>query len=178
MVWYTTLLHEDWNIIVPRDLWGPTDALSVLGSRRGSQGLLLALCDFPSREGVSTGSGEGSKLEGRPGTPLQVYLGSSQSEGSNCRPLSRCWGLSPQSAAANGCLSSCSMNAEATADCLQFPPQKSLCCGNSQWLEGWDLGSEKHTASPSHLQDSRLRASSSLLLSLSFYFFQVDTFIK
>ena len=87
--------------------------------------MLLALCDFPSRGAVSTGSGEGSRLEGRPGTPLLVYLGSSQSEAysSDCRPLSRCGGLSPGAAAANGCLSSCNMNTAASADCLQLPPK-------------------------------------------------------
>ena len=122
--WHSTIFHNDWNIIVPRDLWGPGDTLSVLGSRRGSQGLLLALCDFPSRGAVSTRSGEGSRLEGRPGTPLLLYLGSSQSEAysSDCRPLSRCGGLSPGAAAANGCLSSCNMNTAASADCLQPPP--------------------------------------------------------
>ena len=47
------------------------------------------------------------------------------------------------------------------------PPLKSVLWDRRQWLGGRDLGSEKHTASPSHLQDSRPRASSSLLLSLS-----------
>ena len=129
---------------------GPGDTLSVLGSRRGSQGLLLALCDFSSRGAVSTGSGEGSKLEGRPGTPLLVYLGSSQSEAysSNCRPLSRCWGLSPGAAAANGCLSSCNMNTAATADCLQLPPKVCAVETDSQWLGGRDLGSESTQPAP------------------------------
>lgn len=76
-LWHSTILHEDWNTILSLGLRRPRNTLSALGSRRGPHGLLPALCDFPSRGAVRTANGEGSKLEGRPGTPLLVYPGSS-----------------------------------------------------------------------------------------------------
>lgn len=123
-------------------LWCPRDPLSAVGSRRGAQGLLEVLCGFPRRRVLKKGMGEGSKLEGRPGAPLLVYSGSSQSEEyrGDHRPLS----------SAN----SCNRNAAATAGCLRLP--SGVCAARNLPAKGGEAWKSTWQVSPtSMVSDSR-----------------------
>lgn len=110
-------------------------------------------------EGVKDrGMGKGSELEGRPGAPLLVYRGSSQSEEyrGDHRPLS----------SAN----SCNRNAAATAGCLRLLPgicaaRKLPAKGSEDWESTRQVSptstvpdSESHSFTPSLSSPTRTPA--------------------